>query len=158
MEAKSHRTVLINKWEDESHLEKLNYWIKDSDYNIKQTTNDAVKNIHQTAKGHYLKELSQVKQVIKKEVDVIKKIQKEASNYLNIFDTIKKVLFRGTRPSGVIFESASIEKRRTVDSDIDNTIAYDKNLKLLGIEARRSNSIFTTSDEGQAQGYGELDK
>jgi hypothetical protein len=128
-----HKAILINKWYDSNSLKAVE--------DIKS------KKLHD-------KILNNIKQVITDEVQLVKRIEKECSNYLQIFDKTHKELFRGTNLSGSVFEGVSIENRRPRDSTRKNQIIYDNYLKLLGIEARRSNSIFTTSKFGFAAGYG----
>ena len=88
--------------------------------------------------------------------DITIKIQKECSKYLKVFDATHRVLYRGTKKTGVIFEGESIENRRPMDSSKSDTLRYDNLMTLLGIKALRSNSIFTTSSLDSSSDYGQI--
>jgi len=85
------------------------------------------------------------------------KIKVECRDFYNAFKKCDKVLFRGYKyKHPPAFESMSPVNREPKDSDVNNTILFDKFAQELGIEALRSNSIFTISSECHARYYGIL--
>jgi hypothetical protein len=85
------------------------------------------------------------------------KIAKECSAYIAVYKSSKKILLRGMKSTNPdIFMARSRDDRRTLTSDEIGQQAYDMMLTAIGISAKRSNSIFTTSDSNQAKTYGDL--
>jgi hypothetical protein len=90
---------------------------------------------------------------------LIQTIQKECSQSLAAFKSTGKVLFRGVRvgkSNPPAYVGRSWNERRTMTSVPEGQKVFDYALQKLGISALRSNSIFTTSDSNQAEGYGKL--
>ena len=90
---------------------------------------------------------------------LIQTIQKECSQALTAFKATGKVLFRGVRAgtsNPAAYVGRSWNERRTMTSDPEGQKVFDYALQKMGISALRSNSIFTTSDGEQADGYGNL--
>lgn len=85
---------------------------------------------------------------------LVDKIRTECSDYLDIFIKVNRFLYRGTDSKDDAFEGRSREERRPTDSSKKAQETFDKVAEQLGIEARRSNSIFTTSSLHVAENYG----
>lgn len=86
---------------------------------------------------------------------LVKTIAKECSQVLPYYRKAKLVLVRGTE-GPTAFVGRSWEKREPKDSSEELQKYYDMILKKAGFKALRSNSIFTTSDMGQADKYGDV--
>jgi hypothetical protein len=84
------------------------------------------------------------------------KIKQECGKFYNMFKHSKNVLYRGVGDHAAAFESVSPINRKPKDSSQVNSLIFDNKAEELGIIARRSNSIFTTSDKNQAFGYGNV--
>jgi len=84
-------------------------------------------------------------------------IEKNCSEYLTAVRATGRVLYRGQYDSKMpIFVGYPRKNRQPKDSDEKAQKIYDENLTIMGFDALRSNSIFTTSDFNQAEGYGNL--
>jgi len=82
-------------------------------------------------------------------------IEANCGEYLKAVRETGKILYRGQRDSQApIFVGYPRENRRTKDSSEEAQKLYDKYLTMMGFSALRSNSIFTTSSEHQADEYG----
>jgi hypothetical protein len=158
LEAKKTRSiVLINNWVTDIYRQDTIFNIQNFKTFIKGPNSKKVIANFQKSLKKEESTLVEIKQIIKDEVALIKRINKECSNYLKVFDETNIYLYRGRRNfEGSVIESESIENRQTLDSSEENTKVYDNTLKLLGIKALRSNSIFTTSKKIMAEGYGDV--
>lgn len=88
--------------------------------------------------------------------DLAARIKKECSNYLNVFATIKRPLWRGVSDdSHMAYEARSWDKRESKDSNPAMTKAFDQAASKLGMKALRGNSIFTSGSRDLAEEYGE---
>ena len=85
-----------------------------------------------------------------------KTIAKECSQIIPLYRKTKLALLRGMDNSTTAFVGRSWENRKTKDSDHKLQAYFDMYLKSQGFKALRSNSIFTTTDESQANEYGEI--
>jgi hypothetical protein len=150
-----HKHLLVQRWRDEDTLKQIEAVIDFSNKALSKPKEDeeAYESLLST-KAEFERQIVSTKEEMKDIELVVNRIEKECSKYLKIFDNTSKVLYRGTSSTGAVFEGESIENRRTKDSNTAKTVEYDTILKSLGIEARRSNSIFTTSDRSQANRYG----
>lgn len=83
------------------------------------------------------------------------KIKTECSNFLSAYKATGEVLYRGQQSYlGPIYKGRSHEQRITKDSSAYSTKVFDTIMEQMGIAARRSNSIFTSSDYDQTTEYG----
>ena len=86
---------------------------------------------------------------------VAEKIKKECSNFLSVYKSTGEVLYRSQLSyAGAVYKGRSHDQRRTRDSSLYATKVFDALLEQMGIAARRSNSIFTSSDYDQTTEYG----
>ena len=109
-----------------------------------------------------------IEQEIRKQTDLInqmtlaplmpyvKVIQKECSQAIAVYKQVNNVLFRGSRNAPIAYKGRSWEQRKTRDSDPRGQELFDAALTKMGITAIRSNSIFTTGSQSQADTYGEI--
>jgi hypothetical protein len=82
-------------------------------------------------------------------------IRSECSNFVKTYRSTGQVLYRAHPGSkGPLFKARSFERRMIRDSNAQAADLFDAILENMGIEARRRNSIFTTSDWDQATNYG----
>ena len=87
--------------------------------------------------------------------DLAARIKKECSNYLNVFATIKRPLWRGVSDdSHMAYEARSWDKRESKDSNPEMAKAFDQAASKLGMKALRGNSIYTSGSRGHAEEYG----
>jgi len=90
---------------------------------------------------------------------LVQTIQKECSQALKAFKSTGKILLRGLKKSKTntpAYVGRSWNERKTMNSTEQGQQIFDYALQKMGISALRSNSIFTTSDSNQAEGYGNL--
>lgn len=88
---------------------------------------------------------------------LVKAIAKECSQALGEYRKTKLILLRGVQNgASTAFMGRSRIDRESKDSSQRLQEIYDTALKSKGFKALRGNSIFTTTDEGFAQGYGSL--
>ena len=90
---------------------------------------------------------------------LVQTIQKECSQALKAFKSTGKILFRGLKKNKTntpAYVGRSWNERKTMNSTEEGQRIFDYALQKMGISALRSNSIFTTSDSNQAEGYGNL--
>ncbi len=151
LESVSKRKTLLTKWVDGLDVNKD---IVDITSLIKQEKDPKEKTKFKKLLKDCEKELSKIKPIINSETAIAKRIQKECSNYIKVYDQINNFLFRGTTNGGSIFEATSPINRHPKDSSNLLSKEYDEKLKLLGIEALRCNSTFTTGSSNQASDYG----
>lgn len=84
-------------------------------------------------------------------------IERECSEAVDAVIKTGKFLFRGQEDtSKPVFVGRPWDKREPRDSNADAQVLYDKNLKLMGFTALRSNSIFTTSTKSNAAEFGTI--
>jgi hypothetical protein len=101
--------------------------------------------------------LQSTKQAKNPAVDaLVKTIAKECSQVISVYRKTDTVLLRGTNGKPKAFMGRSWNNREPKDSSTDAQKLYDMALKSMGFTALRSNSIFTTSDTGQASNYGDV--
>ena len=81
-------------------------------------------------------------------------LDRECSDFLQAFKETEKFLFRGLRETVSVFEGRSRLDRKPKDSRSAISQRFDQALKNAGFQALRSNSIFTTSNRWDAEGYG----
>lgn len=86
--------------------------------------------------------------------NMIKTLELECSDFVPEMQRASRFLYRGVRMDADQFEGRSSDARRPKDSNPKISMMFDDMLSELGFQALRSNSIFTTSNYGQAQGYG----
>jgi hypothetical protein len=85
---------------------------------------------------------------------LIEKIRKNCSEYLKaVEESGGRYLYRGHKNANSAFVSRSSETREPKDSNKQEQKVFDAAMKLVGIAATRSNSIFCTPDYSQASGY-----
>lgn len=65
-----------------------------------------------------------------------------------------KLLYRGTRETAAAFYGKPYDERYAKDSDRTLHNAFNNALKEAGVEARRDNSVFTTTNRDFAEGFG----
>jgi hypothetical protein len=87
---------------------------------------------------------------------IVNTIKAKCNKYVNIFNREDKWLYRGLNKTKPAFESESPISRLPKDSQVAATELFDKCLEEMGFEANRSNSIFCTSSQRDAQGYGNV--
>jgi hypothetical protein len=92
--------------------------------------------------------------------DIVEYIKTNCSQYLNEIDfknNRKRILYRGIRyaKSNILIKQ-SREDRTPCDSDEQLSKMVDLGLAKKGIEARRLNSFFATSQENEAKRYGKV--
>lgn len=84
-------------------------------------------------------------------------IEKHCSEFLKAVHETGKFLYRGQMDESLpVFVGNPRTGRQTTDSDPKAQALLDKYFTLMGFKALRSNSIFTTSDEHHASGYGKI--
>jgi len=85
-------------------------------------------------------------------------IRKNCHHYLQIMIDQKSLIYRGIRnereSTNEFIIGNSFNERRPKDSAIESQKLWDRIVDQLGIKAKRSNSIFVTSDRNQASRYG----
>jgi hypothetical protein len=84
-------------------------------------------------------------------------IQQHCSDIIKDMQVTGKTLYRGI--SGIspeVFVGQSRESRRPKDTSKADSAFFDEALSSHGFKALRRNSIFVTTDWGQAEGYGRL--
>ena len=86
---------------------------------------------------------------------LVKTIAKECSQAIAEYRKTKLVLLRGMNDAPGVFVGRSWNNRSPKDSSDEAQKIYDAVLSAKGFKALRSNSIFTTTDLGQASQYGE---
>lgn len=90
---------------------------------------------------------------------LVQTIQKECSQVLKSYKYTGKVLFRGlknTKSNSPAYIGRSWNERKTLNSSPEGQKLFDYVMEKMGISALRRNSIFTTTDANQAEGYGNL--
>jgi hypothetical protein len=132
-------------------------YIKDKLFNITNKESEEFKKYKGELK-EYTSLLSTYKQDYIEYLDsfspFIPQIKSECSYYLNIFKQTDSCLYSGRKLHGALYVDKSIENRKPMSSSNLAQIEFDDALKALNIEARRSNSIFTTSSFGHSSNYG----
>ena len=84
-------------------------------------------------------------------------IEKNCGEFLSHLQSTQRFLFRGQdESSSPVFVGYPRADRKPKDSSKDAQKLCDTYLKLEGFKALRSNSIFTTTDRGQASNYGRV--
>jgi len=84
-------------------------------------------------------------------------IDKNCSDFLKVAKQTKKLLYRGQDDASLpIFVGYPRADREPKDSNKAAQALADKYLTMLGFKALRSNSLFCTSNFGQADGYGNV--
>lgn len=84
-----------------------------------------------------------------------KTIVPNCSEILTVYNSTKKVLYRGSsRAPSTAFVGRSLENREPKDSNKSAQELFDTALTALGIKALRRNSIFATADFTRAERYG----
>jgi hypothetical protein len=81
-------------------------------------------------------------------------LKTQCGDYLKIFKETGKVLYRGTDPGALAFSGRSRDDRKPLGSDPTAHRLVNIALTKLGIDARRDNSVFTTSDQNTAGEFG----
>jgi len=81
-------------------------------------------------------------------------LESECSEFIPQMQRAGKLLYRGTRDDVDQYEGRSREDRITKDSSAEVSRVFDEMLTQLGVQALRSNSIYTTSSYGFASSYG----
>jgi hypothetical protein len=81
-------------------------------------------------------------------------LDSECSEFIPHMQAAGKLLYRGTRNDEDQFEGRSRENREVKDSNAEISETFDRMLAQLGVQALRSNSIYTTSSYGFASAYG----
>ena len=85
-----------------------------------------------------------------------KRLNTDCAGYIQAFKKSHQPLYRGMADVGKVAIGRGYQKRRPLDSDIDETQLFDQALTQLGIAAQRGNSIFTSGDIQQANSYGHI--
>jgi hypothetical protein len=84
-------------------------------------------------------------------------IEPNCSEILVEFAKTEKLLYRGTKSNNQhIYRGASWQSRSLKDSNPLITQYFDNLLAANGLQALRSNSVFTSSDKRQTSGYGNI--
>ena len=83
-------------------------------------------------------------------------IEQDCARHLELYQNLGLGLYRGIKTNVGVIHAHSPTNRRPRDSERAVTAAYDYALEAEGIQARRSNSIFTSSDPDFASEYGAL--
>ena len=84
-------------------------------------------------------------------------IDKNCSDFLKVAKQTKKLLYRGQDDASLpIFVGYPRADREPKDSNKAAQALADKYLTMMGFKALRSNSLFCTSNFGQADGYGNV--
>ena len=78
----------------------------------------------------------------------------ECSEFIPQMQKAGKLIYRGTKDDADQFEGRSREDRKVKDSDSEISETFDRMMAQLGVQALRSNSIYTTSSYGFASSYG----
>lgn len=78
----------------------------------------------------------------------------ECSEFLAYVSSVRKILYRGASNDQSVFEGRSRLDRTPKDSNNKISARFDQALLNNGFPARRSNSIFTTTDRNFASSYG----
>lgn len=88
--------------------------------------------------------------------NLIKGIEKNCKDILYAFKSYDKFLYRGINNISDALYGKPFTERKAKDSAQNYSDIFNKKLRQKGIEARRDNSIFCTSDKRQAKQYGNL--
>lgn len=88
--------------------------------------------------------------------EFVKKLAKECSQIIPLYRKTNRVLLRGTKSGPQVYIGRSWANRKTKDSKQGLQTSFDIYLKSKGFKSLRSNSIFTTTDMDQADGYGDV--
>lgn len=151
-----------------ANAEKALRDIADHEYKMKNISGSTVipgtekefedlKVAYQTYIENLKAELEKAKQVQKKDPleSYMKAIAKNCKTVVKTCQTTGKLLYRGTRSSNApAFYGKPYDERRAKDSDKMLNDAFNYALRMDGVEARRDNSIFTTTNKNFAEGFG----
>jgi hypothetical protein len=88
------------------------------------------------------------------QTEFVLRLKSECSEAIEAMQAAQKFLFRGIRSHDNQFEGRSREDREPKDSSSVVSDLFDQMMRKLGVQALRSNSIFTTSSYGFASAYG----
>ena len=106
---------------------------------------------------HMRDEIKQVNSDSQQAIKYFAYIERECSEAVDAVIKTGKFLFRGQEyTSKPVFVGRPWDKRKPRDSNAEAQVLYDKNLKLMGFTALRSNSIFTTSTKSDAAEFGTI--
>jgi len=84
-------------------------------------------------------------------------IDKECSEYVKVIKQAKEILYRGSDTYNTkAYYGKPHEKRKPMDTHDSIQAKFDAILDAVGFKAKRSNSVFCTSDYGQASNYGNV--
>jgi hypothetical protein len=86
--------------------------------------------------------------------NLLETIKTECSQIVDAYKITNRFLYRGVKSNSEAFKGKPFNERRAKDSDKKLSAALNQAFADAGIEARRDNSIFTSSSIGQASGYG----
>jgi hypothetical protein len=86
----------------------------------------------------------------------MEQIEKECSGILTLNRKLRLCLLSGMRDRGAAFAGHTTVGRKPSDSDTTLSKQFDDHLLQMGFQALRSNSIFVTTDNYQAENYGTL--
>lgn len=87
-------------------------------------------------------------------LEMFEKLDTECSEFIPAMQQAGKFLYRGVKNHEHAFEGRSREDREPKDSDKQVSETFDRMMSELGVQALRSNSIYTTSSYGFASMYG----
>jgi len=93
---------------------------------------------------------------------IVNFIKTHCNKFLQTMILKKRFLYRGVKPNhkdnysnpALVFQGSSALDRKPLHSRSEPQKYFDKALDQMGIKAKRSNSIFTTSEIGFARGFG----
>ncbi len=130
---------------------------------------EALKNLFKNDKELQAK-LTQLQDRVTRKVEILHKVKErptqgmarmwqiletECSEFIPQMQQAGKLLYRGTREHVGQFEGRSRWDRQTKDSSTEVSNKFDEIMSELGVQALRSNSIYTTSSYGFASAYGD---
>lgn len=168
---KSYKTKMPTELDSlENHLESLEAELQQARYQERQLR--GVESIDPTlvqAAQDRVYDLIQIRNALKDQISqkiatspmqkaksYMEQIERECSWILAINKKIKMFLLSGMKNRGAVIYGNTTTGRKPSQSDSLLTLYFDEYLSQTGCKALRSNSIFVTTDDYQAENYGGL--
>lgn len=93
---------------------------------------------------------------IQEQYKIIKILENECQEIINIYRKNKKFFYRGVRSNYTFFKKHYAKQRKPMNMDKNLSDLIDDALLEMGKKAKRDNSVFVTSSQSHALSYGNL--